>query len=105
MTIRQVKTQEGKTLVEYHNTRKWASAKRGSTNEFPWCMSTKKWMMNNSPKEEWWLKRRELVEHKRTKQRGKIKIIDFLTCEAFRRWFFQRWCLKHLRCPSTTSPN
>lgn len=81
-----MKTQEGKTLVEYHNTRKWASAKRGSTNEFPWRVSTKKWMMNNSPKEEWWLKRRELVGHKRTKQRGKIKIIDFLTCEAFRRW-------------------
>jgi hypothetical protein len=47
----------------------------------------KKWMMNNSPKEEWSLKKRELVGHKRTKQKEKIEIIDFLTCEAFRRWF------------------
>jgi hypothetical protein len=47
----------------------------------------KKWMMNNSLKEEWSLKKRELVGHKRTKQKEKNEIIDFLTCEAFRRWF------------------
>ncbi len=85
--MRQMKTKEGKTIVEHCNMRKWASAKRGSMNEFPWCVPFQKWMMNNSPKEEWSLKKREFVGHKRTKQRGKIEIIDFLTCEAFRRWF------------------
>jgi hypothetical protein len=61
MRTRQVKTQEGKTLVEHCNTRKWASAKRGSMNEFPWHVPTKKWMMNNSPKEEWSLKKGNLL--------------------------------------------
>jgi hypothetical protein len=33
-----MKSKEGKTLVEHRTTRKWASAKKGSMNEFPWCV-------------------------------------------------------------------
>jgi hypothetical protein len=57
MTTRQMKTKEGKNLIDHCNTRKWASVKRVSMNEFPWRVPTKKWMMNNSPKEEWLLKK------------------------------------------------
>jgi hypothetical protein len=35
MSVREEKTQEGKTPIEHHNTQKWASTKKGLVNKRP----------------------------------------------------------------------
>jgi hypothetical protein len=44
---------------------------RSSTNKSTWCVLTKEWMMENSQKKEWWLKKREPTKHKKIEQMGK----------------------------------
>jgi len=48
-------------------------------------MPSKKWMIKKSLKEEWWVKKRGLVKHKRTKQKGKINTNDLLPRKVLER--------------------
>jgi hypothetical protein len=92
MTSRERKIQEGKTFIEHHNTQKWANEQRSPTSRSPWCIPTKKWMTNNYPKKKCWLKKKELIRHKMTKQKGKHKKINLLLCKVPKIWFSERWC-------------
>jgi hypothetical protein len=47
------KTQEAKTLIEDHNTQKWASTKRGIMSKLPGHMPSKEWMINKFLKRKW----------------------------------------------------
>jgi hypothetical protein len=47
-------------------------------------MHINEWMTDISPKREWWLKIKEHVGHKRTKQKGKIETTGFLPHEIIR---------------------
>jgi hypothetical protein len=49
-------------------------------------MFSKEWMTKKSPKVEWWLKKRELIGHKRIEQRGKVKTTSSWLCETIERW-------------------
>jgi hypothetical protein len=53
-------------------------------------MPTKDEMTNNSPKKEWWLKKKHVVY--KTKQKEKVQTIGVLPCKAPRRWLFVKWC-------------
>ncbi len=56
--------QKGKKIIrrknptKYCNGQKWANTKRGPTNETPWHVPLRKWIINKSPMWEWWLKKR-----------------------------------------------
>ncbi len=61
LSINEVKIQEEKTHVKQCNAWKWFNTKIGPTSMTPWCghVPTKEWLIYDSSKKEWWLKKKK----------------------------------------------
>jgi hypothetical protein len=97
-SIREGKIQKRKTPTKYCNIQKWANAKK-RPNE--WITLAYAHQKTNDTKQlsqkKVMVRKRELVRHKKTKQKGKVETTNLLPhIKALRKWLSRRWCEIHL---------